>query len=40
MEHLATLGIFFARLGILLFSFGIFWFDEVYKKINTPKEEE
>ena len=40
MEHLATIGIFFAGLGILLFSFGIFWFVDVYKKINTPKEEE
>ena len=39
MEHLATIGIFFAGLGILLFSFGIFWFVDVYKKINTPKEE-
>ncbi len=40
MEHLATIGIFFAGLGILLFSFGIFWFVDVYKKINTPIEEE
>jgi len=39
MEHLATIGIFFAGLGIFLFSLGIFWFVDVYKKINTPKEE-
>lgn len=39
MEHLATLGIFFAGLGIFLCSLGIFWFVDVYKKINTPKEE-
>ncbi len=38
MEHLATIGIFFAGLGILLFSFGIFWFVSVYQKINSPKE--
>jgi len=39
MEHLATIGIFFAGLGILLCSFGIFWFTSVYEKVNTPKEE-
>jgi hypothetical protein len=39
MEHLATIGIFFAGLGILLLSFGVFWFVSVYQKINTPKEE-
>jgi hypothetical protein len=39
MEHLATLGIFFAGLGIFLCSLGIFWFVDVYKKINTPEEE-
>lgn len=38
MEHLATIGIFFAGLGILLISFGIFWFVYVYKKIHTPTE--
>ncbi len=40
MEHLATVGIFFAGLGIFLCSLGIFWFVDVYKKINTPKDEE
>ena len=39
MEYLATIGIFFAGLGILLSSFGIFWFVSVYEKINTPKED-
>ena len=38
MEHLATIGIFFAGLGIFLFSLGVFWFVDVYKKINTPKD--
>ncbi len=40
MEHLAIIGIFFAGLGIFLLSLGVFWFIDVYKKINTPKEEE
>lgn len=39
MEHLATIGIFFGGLGILLCSFAIFWFVSVYEKINTPKKE-
>ena len=39
MEHLATIGIFFAGLGIFLGSLGIFWFVDVYKKTNAPKEE-
>lgn len=38
MEHLASLGMFFAGLGIFLISCGIFWFVSVYEKINTPKE--
>lgn len=38
MEHLATIGMFFAGLGILLSSFGIFWFVSVYEKVNSPKE--
>ena len=32
MEALSGLGIFFAGLGILLASFGLFWFVDVYKK--------
>jgi hypothetical protein len=38
MEHLASLGIFFAGLGIFLISCGIFWFVSIYEKINTQKE--
>lgn len=40
MEHLATLGIFFGGIGLLLCSFGIFWFVSVYQKVNTPKDKE
>ena len=40
MEHLVTISMFFAGLGLLLISFGIFWFVDVYKKLNTPKDEE
>ena len=32
MEVLSGIGIFFAGLGILLLSFGLFWFVDVYKK--------
>jgi len=32
MEALSGLGIFFGGLGILLLSFGLFWFVDVYKK--------
>lgn len=39
MEKLASIGIFFAGLGVLFCSFGIFWFVSVYQKINTPKDE-
>lgn len=39
MEHLATIGIFFAGLGILLLSFGVFWFVSVYQKIYSTEEE-
>ncbi|PKV49701.1 hypothetical protein ATE84_1736 [Aquimarina sp. MAR_2010_214] len=39
MEHLATIGIFFAGLGTLLCSFGIFWFASIYQKVNAPKED-
>jgi len=38
MEKLATIGILLAGLGILLCSFGFFWFVSVYQKINTPKD--
>jgi hypothetical protein len=39
MEHLATIGIFFTGIGVLLCSFGIFWFVSVYQKIHGTKEE-
>jgi len=32
MEGLSAIGIFFAGLGILLLSFGLFWFVSVYSK--------
>jgi hypothetical protein len=32
MEGLSGIGIFFAGLGILLLSFGLFWFVSVYSK--------
>jgi len=38
MEQLASLGIFFGGLGILLISFGIFYYVSVYEKINKPKD--
>ncbi|MFK5856880.1 MAG: hypothetical protein QM503_12180 [Bacteroidota bacterium] len=39
MEHLATIGIFFAGLGIFLGSLGLFWFVSVYEKVVTPKKD-
>ena len=32
MEALSGIGIFFGGLGVLLLSFGLFWFVDVYKK--------
>ena len=32
MENLGPIGIFFGGLGLLLLSFGLFWFVDVYKK--------
>jgi hypothetical protein len=32
MEGLSAIGIFFTGLGILLLSFGLFWFVSVYSK--------
>ncbi len=32
MEALSGIGIFFGGLGILLLSFGLFWFVSVYSK--------
>jgi|TARA_B100001105_G_scaffold122028_1_gene97822 hypothetical protein len=34
MEKLAILGEFFLGLGMLLLSFAVFWFVDVYKKNN------
>ena len=39
MEYLTSIGIFFGGLGILLSSFGIFWFASIYKDVNTKKED-
>ena len=38
MEHLTTIGIFFGGLGLLLLSFGVFWFVSLYEKMNFPKK--
>jgi len=32
MEGLGSIGIFFGGLGLLLLSFGLFWFVDIYKK--------
>jgi hypothetical protein len=32
MEALGSLGIFFGGLGVLLLSFGLFWFVSLYSK--------
>mgnify|MGYP001580882283 CR=1 FL=1 len=40
MENLEIIGDFFGGLGLLLISFGIFWFVSVYDKINTRKKKE
>jgi hypothetical protein len=40
MEHLVTISMFFAGFGIFLISLGLFWFVDVYKKANTPKDKE
>jgi hypothetical protein len=32
MEGLSAIGIFFGGLGLLLLSFGLFWFVSVYSK--------
>ena len=42
MEHLGTLGIFFAGffggLGIFFIGCGFFWWCSLYEKINLPKQ--
>ena len=37
MEYLTSLGIFFGGFGLLMISFGIFWFVSVYQKKNPEK---
>jgi len=37
MENLEAIGIFFAGLGILLLSFGLFWFVSLWSKKNEVK---
>ena len=40
MENLGSIGIFFGGLGLLLLSFGLFWFVDVYKKSKGSKQKE
>jgi len=39
MEVLGTIGIFFAGLGLLFISFGLFWFVSLYAKSKGLEEE-
>lgn len=34
MEHLLAIGAFLGGLGLLMCSFGIFWFVSVYQKVH------
>lgn len=38
MEHLETLGIFFAGLGIFFASLALFWWVSLYEKLKFPKK--
>jgi hypothetical protein len=40
MEHLGTLGIFFGGFGIMMISFGLFWWVSLYEKVHFPKQKE
>ena len=40
MDNLANLGIFFAGAGVLLLSFGLFYFVSEYSKINSQSKTE
>jgi len=40
MENLDAIGMFFGGLGLLLLSFGLFWFVDVYKKSKGSKQKE
>ena len=38
MEHLVTLGIFFAGLGVFFIGVGFLWWISLYEKIKLPKQ--
>ena len=40
MAYLVDIGTFFGGLGLLLLSFGVFWFVDVYKKSKGSKQKE
>lgn len=40
MAYLVDIGTFFGGLGLLLLSFGVFWFVDVYKKSRGSKQKE
>lgn len=40
MANLGPIGLFFGGLGLLLLSFGVFWFVDVYKKSKMSKQKE
>jgi len=40
MEALGTIGLFFGGLGLLLSSFGLFWWVSLYEKAKWLKEKE
>ena len=40
MANLSSIGVFFGGLGLLLLSFGVFWFVDVYKKHKMSKQKE
>ena len=40
MENLVSIGIFFGGLGLLLLSFGFFWFVSLYEKHKKSKHKE
>ena len=38
MEHLVTLSIFFAGLGVFFIGVGFLWWISLYEKIKLPKQ--
>jgi len=40
MENLSSIGLFFGGLGLLLLSFGLFWWASLYDKYNKLKQKE